>query len=187
MPESINSAVIARAQSGDVDAIGAIYERYQDGVYRFLYYRVSDRQTAEELTGDVFIKMIKALPNYQIRKVPFQAWLFRIARNLTIDHYRKSSVRDHTVLTEGFVSDEEDLETQADRSLTNEFLIAALDMLTEDQREVIILRFLNQMPISEVAIMLDKSDSAVKALQRRGLQSLRKIMNEQKVTYVLSG
>ncbi len=183
MPDPINKATIARAQAGDADAIGTIYESFHQRIYRFLYYRVGDRQTAEELTSEVFLRMIKALPNYKINQIPIQAWIFQIARNLAVDYYRKSRLRSHAELTDREPSANEDLDVSTDRQLTSELLAAALDELTDEQREVIIFRFVSEMSTAEVAAALDKSEGAVKALQRRGLIALRKVLVRWKVTY----
>ena len=183
MPDPETDALIARARAGNAASIGALYERYQAGVFRYLYYRVGDRQAAEDLTGEVFLRMIGALPRYRQGGVPFKAWIFQIARNLAVDHFRKQSVRDHVGLDEALVDPQEAVEEAADRSLTSEALKAALQSLTVDQREVILLRFVAGMPIAQVAGILNKSESAVKALQRRGLNALRKILDTWNITY----
>ena len=183
MSGQVSDAVIRRAQSGNAAAIAKIYEHYQANIYRFFYYRLGDEATAEDLTAETFLRMVKALPKFERTKAPFQAWIFRIARNLAVDHYRKMAITDHLKLTEDLVYTDEDLETAAERSLTSEYLVEALDKLTLEQREVIILRFVVRMRISEVAQIIDKSETAVKALQRRGLLALKNILGDWGVSY----
>jgi RNA polymerase sigma-70 factor (ECF subfamily) len=89
--EVLNPTLIRRAQEGESAVVGALYERYQRGIFRYLYYRVGDQQTAEDLTSEVFLRMVEKLSNFDDRQLSFQAWLFQIARNLSIDHYRKMS------------------------------------------------------------------------------------------------
>jgi RNA polymerase sigma-70 factor (ECF subfamily) len=184
MPDGIGEAVISRAQGGDAAAIGAVYEHYHLSVLRYLYYRVGDHQAAEDLTSEVFLRMIKALPRYRQRSTSFQAWLFRIARNLAVDHFRKLKVRQHSDLEEHLVAGEEAPETAVERSLTGERLRQAMTKLLDDQREVIALRFVAGMPIAQVSQTLGKSEAAVKGLQRRALMALRDILADWEVEYV---
>jgi RNA polymerase sigma-70 factor (ECF subfamily) len=86
MQDTISSDVIERARQGDIAAVGIIFRHFHLGIYRYMHYRVYDHQAAEDLTSDVFIRMIKSLPRYRPQGIPFQAWLYRIAHNLLIDH-----------------------------------------------------------------------------------------------------
>lgn len=181
MPEEVTAAVITRAQSGDTSALTDLYEHYKSDVYRYLYYRVGRPQVAEDLTTEVFIRVIEHLPRYRPHRVPFRAWLFRIARNLAIDHIRKLAVRDHVALDEKMPANYDGPETAVDYNLTIERLQEALRRLTSDQCDVIILRFVAEMPINQVAQTLHKSESAVKALQARGLEALQRILGPQRV------
>jgi RNA polymerase sigma-70 factor (ECF subfamily) len=183
MPNRINEALITRAQAGNASAIGELYELYQDDLFRYLFYRVSDEVSAEDLTSEVFLRVIKALPGYQRNKVPFRAWIFRIAHNLTVDHYRKESVRNHIEIDEHLITDQVGPEQVVEQNLDIQRLVEALRALTPDQREVIILRFVLGLSIREAAQSVEKSDTAVKAAQRRGLQALRRILEERKVPH----
>ena len=89
--KSRSNHMVERAQRGNREALGALYTDHHQKIYRYLYYRTGDPQTAEDLTADVFLKMVQALPGYQVGSIPFQAWLYQIARNLAIDHYRRKS------------------------------------------------------------------------------------------------
>ncbi len=183
MPNDIQTDLILRAQNGDTAVIGAIYERYHISVYRYLYYRIGDRQAAEDLTSDVFLRMIRSIPAYRPRSVTFQAWLFQIARNIAIDHYRKMKFRNHAELEENMADKEDSLDASVDRNMTSTHLKQALARLTEDQRDVLVMRFVANMPIAQVAQALHKSEDAIKSLQRRGLFALRAILAEWEVSY----
>lgn len=179
----IDTELINRAQNGDVAVIGMLYEHYHLSIFRYLYYRVGDRETAEDLTSEVFLRMLRFIGGFHPPSSSFSSWLFQIARNLSTDHFRKMGVRDHIPLEEEMVSGKEDLDTTVERSLTSQGLRQAMTALTEDQRDVIVLRFIAGMPIAEVAEALDKSEDSIKGLQRRGLISLRQILTDWEVSY----
>lgn len=183
MSEGVDAAVIKRAQAGDEGALTTLYEHYKPEVYRFLYYRTGNRHTAEDLTTEVFIRVLNNLSQYRQRKVPFRAWLFQITRNLMIDHSRKMKVRNHVELNEKIFANNNHPEERIERVLTEEFLLQALNRLTDDQCDVIVLRFVSEMPIREVANSLNKSESSVKMLQARGLESLRRIIAQRKILH----
>lgn len=172
-----NPDLIQRARQGDNGAIGWLFERYQPVLFRYLYYRVGDQQAAEDLTSEVFVRMLRALPGYQVQTAPFQSWLFQIARNLAVDHFRKSG-RDE-ILTDDLQASEPAPEAVFDHTITHHALRQALTRLNDEQREVIILRFILELPIAQVAQILGRSADAVKGLQRRGLLALRNVMSER--------
>jgi RNA polymerase sigma-70 factor (ECF subfamily) len=182
--EVLNPELLRRAQEADPIVVSALYERYQRGIYRYLYYRVGDPQTAEDLTSEVFLRMIEALSNYDNQDVSFQAWLFQIARNISIDHYRKMGIQRNVQLEDNLPEQgTEPLELIA-KELTSEKLRLALVELPESQRDVIVMRFITGMPIGEVAQVLHKSEDSVKGLQRRALLALRDILVKWEVSYV---
>ncbi len=158
-----------------MDAIGGLYDLHHESIYRYLRSRVSDAQAAEDLTGEVFMRMLSALPRYQSRGLPFRAWLFRIARNLLVDHYRKQSGPVSVPLDEAEARSkaEADPERLLEEKLSLESLQAALSKIDGPQREVVVLRFLAGLSIRETAKTLGKTEAAVKALQHRGLAALR--------------
>lgn len=182
MPDSPADQVILLAQAGNSDAIATLHQTFYSQIYRYFYYRTGEHHEAEDLAGEVFVKMIQGLPNYRLRQAPFRAWLFQIAHNLVVDHYRKMSVRQHTEITD-FVEDPRPTpEELAEQRLTNDQIRLALRCLTPDQCDVVVMRFLADMPILEVARVLNKSESAVKNLQLRGLAALQQILAAQKIT-----
>lgn len=184
MIEAVNPEVIARAQSGDSEVIGELYELYNLDVFRYLYYRLGDRHAAEDLTSEVFIRMIRALHGYRSQNASFDAWLLQIARNLAVDHVRKLNVRNHVSLEEEMVAEKEDVVGAVERKLTSDKLARALNRLSEDQRDVLVLRFVNGMRLEQVAQTLHKSVDSIKGLQRRGLLALREILTDWEVHYV---
>jgi RNA polymerase sigma-70 factor (ECF subfamily) len=169
--------VIVRAQQGSPDDVGWLYTAYHQNVYRYLYYRTGDLQTAEDLTEEVFVKMVQALPAYRIEAAPFIAWLFQIARNVAIDHYRKVAAHPMVQLDEGMKEPQDDLVDLVEKRLTSEALARGLARLDENHRDVLVLRFIERLPIAATAQTLHKTEDAVKALQRRGLYALRTFLN----------
>ncbi len=176
--------LLAQAQAGDPSGLSDLYDRYHTGIFRFLYYRVGDRHTAEDLASETFIRVLRSLHTFRTKNVTFEAWLFRIARNLAIDHYRKTNGKSHLSLEEEMIADRDDPVLTAENNLTSDLLLQALSMLSEIQRDVVVLRFVNGLPITQVAQALHKSEDAVKALQRRALYALRETLTDWEMTYV---
>ena len=165
-------------------SVGTIYEKSRLDIFRYLYYRVGDKQVAEDLTSEVFIRMIRSIQDYRTKNASIEAWLYQIARNLAIDHHRKMRVRDHVPLEENLMDDNGSVDETIENNLTSDTLVKALALLNDDQREVIVLRFVNSLPIAQVAQLMHKSEDAIKGLQRRGLTALREILTEWEVHYV---
>ncbi len=177
MRDSSDFELVSRAQRGEVNAIGWLYDRHRESIFRYLWIRSDDRQLAEDLTGDVFMRMLDALPRYQQKGLPFRAWLYRIAHNLLIDHFRKLN-RQTTVSLEAaekLGTDDEPGQTVEQLQVT-EHLQAALMNLESSQSEVITLRFLAGLSLQETALTLGKTEAAIKALQYRGLHGLRRAL-----------
>ena len=172
MTEAIELQVVAEARRGNTVALIALYEHFKQDVFRFIYYRTSDAEVAADLTGDVFEQMLKALPTYRAER-PFAAWLFQIARNRVIDFWRQQQVRQHVALNEAIEISDDSLEQMVEQRLTVERVVWAFRFLTDDQQDVLIMRFIAGMQVSIVADALDKSEGAVRMLQHRGLQGLR--------------
>jgi RNA polymerase sigma-70 factor (ECF subfamily) len=152
-----------------------------------VWLRVRNEQLAEDLTGEIFAKMVGHLPDYQLKGVPFRAWLYRIAHNLVVDYYRKDSRHTSVPLSDGlFLHYAEGANMKqhnpayiVERQLTIEEVKRALDDLVSTQREVVILRFLVGLSLREVALALGKTVSAVKSLQHRGLVALREALSQE--------
>jgi len=167
--------LVVQAQGGDVDAVGQLYDRYHERIFRYVWSRTSDRQLAEDLTGETFARMVSHLHRYRPQGVPFAAWLYRIARNLIVDHHRREAGRISVPLAhaEGRNEETDDMAAMVERNLSVERVRQALAGLDLTQREVIELRFLARMSLQEVAQVLGRSVAAVKSLQHRGLAALR--------------
>lgn len=181
----IDTQLIRRAQQGDRSVIADLYRHYYLNLFHYLYYRVGDRETAEDLTSEVFLRMLRFMGSFNPPASTFGSWLFEIARNLATDHFRKTGIRRDVDLKEEMQSQkDEDPLKNVERGLTHETLHKALHQLNDDQRDVIVLRFVAGMQIGEVAEALNKSEDAIKGLQRRGLAALRGILIDWEVSYV---
>jgi RNA polymerase sigma-70 factor (ECF subfamily) len=179
--ETPDASLIQRARQGDHRAVSWLYERFQPSIFRYLYYRLGERQAAEDLTSDVFLRMLRSLPQFKLQEASFQAWLFQIARNLAVDHFRQAGRLETLHDT---VAAPDSTAEQAERSLTHDQLRQAISRLGDDQREVVLLRFVLSLSIGDVARMLQRSEDAIKGLQRRGLQALRDSLNAVEVSDV---
>jgi RNA polymerase sigma-70 factor (ECF subfamily) len=177
---------VQQAQKGDEGAIRDLYLRHKTNVFRYLFYQLGDSQAAEDLTSEVFIRMIRGLPSFQPRG-SFQAWLYQIAHNLAIDYHRKEKANNRLPLMEDLVADGDSPVETVERQLDNQRLQGALVQLNQAQREVLILRFIMGLPIEQTAQTLRCSEDAVKGLQRRGLTILRHLLEERSVSYARSG
>lgn len=170
--------LICRAQDFEPEAFGEIYERYYTGVYKYIYYRVGDQVLAEDLTMEVFVKSMEAIEGFSFRGVPFSAWLYRIASNLVIDHFRRQPMQPALSLEEKLVASEHATHL-LDSEFTHQALRRALAQLTEDQQQVVVLKFVDGLSNHEVASLLGKSEGAIKSLQHRALASLGRVLGEQ--------
>jgi RNA polymerase sigma-70 factor (ECF subfamily) len=172
------SHLIRQAQAGDRSAFAALYDRHQPDVYSYLYYRVSDQSIAEELTAEVFCRMVEKIEHFQHRGKPILAWLYTIARNLLADHYRQAR-RANLPLTERLAAREGNPAQAAEKQLTADCLRLALHRLTQEQREVIIGKFVQGRSNAEVGAILGKSEGAIKSLQHRALAALRRAIDKE--------
>ena len=184
--EGPTNGTIARAKAGEEAALISIYEWYRPRILRFVHYRIGNRDAAENLTTEVFLRMLQHLPHFRFKNSSFQAWLFQIARNLVVDDFRRQNVRDHEPIDEFLESDEEPLDEIAAVRMRCDELRDALLELTEAQFDVIALRFIAGLSIADVARSLKKSESAVKSLQARGLKSLRQRLTVREIIYETS-
>ncbi len=156
--------------------LAGLYEEYYDKIARYVYVHIGDREEAEDIAGEVFLKALKSLKSYREQGVPMQGWLFRIAHNLTVDHLRKMDKRgtvpiDSVVL----VANDNPIDT-AEKNIEFERATEAMKLLTAEQREVINLRFFGGFTSKEVGGILSKSDGAVREMQRAAIERLRGIM-----------
>ena len=171
-----DDALVARARKLDDEAWQIIFNRHYPRLYSYLYYRVGDPDAAEDLCGEVFERAIKNIHRFKPRDGGLAGWLTRIAQNLAYDYYRRRNARppDPLELNEAWISTGDDPAHSVLASEGASYLYQALQRLTQDQRDVILLRFIAQMRTPEVAKIMHKSVGAVKALQHRALASLRR-------------
>ncbi len=141
--------------------LASLYDEYFDRIAHYIYVRIGDRNEAEDLAGDVFVKALESLKSYKERGIPMQAWLFRIAHNALVDHLRKKG-RVTTVPIEGVtIMTREDPVAVAEKSIEMEKVSEAMQKLTPEQREVVQLRFFGGLSSKEVGAILQKSDGTV--------------------------
>lgn len=180
MPLTDEASLVRQAKTGDSDSFGTLYDAYLERIYRFVYFRVEDQQTAEDITSQVFLKAWENLGRFQIGGTPFLAWLYTIAHNAVIDHYRTRKVT--AALDDVRLSDPghaETVENGIDAAVEMNSIKNALQTLTDDQRQVLVLKFIDEMSNEEIAQHLGKREGAIRALQMRGLKALAKRLAEK--------
>jgi RNA polymerase sigma-70 factor (ECF subfamily) len=167
-------SLLERVNRHDQSALIEVHDRYFDQLYHYISYRLGDSDVAADLTGEVFLALIKALKKGNPPKTSLSGWLYAVARNLVADHIKKQ-VRTVPLL-EDLIADSPSLTDQAHLALLVPTLRQALLQLTEDQQHVIALRFGQGLSLAETAVILDRSVGAVKALQHRALAALARII-----------
>ena len=165
---------LQRARSFDRKELAAIYDEYQQPIYRYIYRQVGDVELALDLTADVFQRFLQALQKGQGPNEKLSAWLYRVAHNKVVDYYRRSKHRNHLQLDERIVAGGESPAALAEQNISAKQVRAALVHLTPDQRQVITLKFLEGFSNVEVAEILNKPIGAVKSLQHRALAALQR-------------
>jgi len=176
---SDESQLIERAKQHDPEAISELYNRHVDQIYQYVRSRTGETAVAEDITADVFLRVLESLAAYDEHGVPFAAWLYRIAQARIIDYWRRTQRRatvpfDDLDLPEGSAGGDV---ANAD-ILQQGLLLAGLQQITEDQQQVIVLKFVQGLSNAEIAHIVDKTEGAVKALQRRGLEALSRLLDE---------
>lgn len=180
--EPEDALLIEKAQNGDVNAFGELYERYAASIFRFIYSQTLHRLDAEDITADVFLRAWQALSRYQDQGFSFSPFLFRIARNALIDSRRKRSYMKEISEDEMLnLPDQMTSEPSAllSTKIQHNELVKILSQLREDYRTVLILRFFNDLSPEEIAQVMGRSVGAVRVLQHRALSSLRKLIPSQ--------
>jgi RNA polymerase sigma-70 factor, ECF subfamily len=173
-------ALVELARQGDAEAFGMLYDHYQGSVYRFLFYRTRSSTLAEDLTSETFFRALRSMNNFRWQGKDFGAWLMTIARNLATDHFKAGRTRLELTTEDMSLHDDatDGPEGMVIAGLTNEILMQALTELPAEQRDCLVMRFLQGMSIAETAAVLGRSDGAVKQLQLRGVRNLAKLMPE---------
>ncbi len=177
-------ALVERAQAGEAEAFGLIYDRYMDTVFRFVYFRVGNRQLAEDLTSDTFLRALKRIGSFTWQGRDLGAWLVTIARNLVADHFKSGRYRLEVTTGDVLDADREDRgpegspESAVVDHITNVALLTAVKQLNPEQQECIVLRFLQGFSVAETAQTMGKNEGAIKALQYRAVRALARLLPE---------
>ncbi|MER8185578.1 ECF subfamily RNA polymerase sigma factor, BldN family [Kitasatospora sp. NPDC094015] len=170
--------LVERAQNGESEAFGRLYDHYSDTVYRYIYYRVGSRATAEDLTSETFLRALRRIGTFTWQGRDFGAWLVTIARNLVADHFKSSRFR--LEVTTGEMLDSNECERSPEdsvlESLSNAALLDAVRRLNPQQQECVTLRFLQGLSVAETARIMGKNEGAIKTLQYRAVRTLARLL-----------
>jgi RNA polymerase sigma-70 factor, ECF subfamily len=167
--------LVDRAQQGDRAALEDLYLIHFDRIYSYLHVSVGNRHDAEDLTTQTFLKMLESIGRFRWQSAPFSAWLFRIAHNLAMDHFRaRKRVQPEEEVPEPSGSEEPSAELEAMQAIGRQSMIELIDKLSPEQQQVLTLKFVFNFPNADVAKILDKTEGAIKSLQHRALASLQK-------------
>jgi RNA polymerase sigma-70 factor, ECF subfamily len=160
------------------DQLTGLYEEYYNKIARYVFVRIGDRSEAEDIASEVFVKALDSLKTYQERGLPMQAWIFRIAHNLVVDYLRKGKQRAVVPIDAVEITSDTDPVTTAETHIEISRVVKAMERLTEDQREVVRLRFFGGLSSKEVSSVMEKTDGSVREMQSAALEKLRQILNE---------
>ena len=173
-------ALVSRAQDGDAEAFGQLYDHYVTQVHRYAYHRVGDRALAEDITSETFLRALRRIDSLSFQGRDVGAWLVTIARNIIFDHVKSSRYRLEVTTADMRDADRstEGPEDAVVTLLTNQEVLACVQQLNPEQQECIVLRFLHGMSVSETAEIMGKKDGAIKALQHRAVRRLAALLPE---------
>jgi RNA polymerase sigma-70 factor, ECF subfamily len=165
--------LILRAQRGEIEAFASLYNSHAGRVYGYLYKRLDQPADAEDITTDVFVRAMQALPSLELTGAPFGSWLVRIAHNLAVNHRKKQGRRQEVALLDGYAPSAADPAELALQQIAFEQVSAAMEQLTKLQKHVIEFRFLRQLTIAETADRMGRAEGAIKSLQHSAVRALR--------------
>jgi RNA polymerase sigma-70 factor, ECF subfamily len=167
--------LVERAQQGDRSALEELYLIHFDRIYSYLHMTVGNRHDAEDLTTQTFLKMLESINKFRWQSAPFSAWLFRIAHNLSMDHFRaRRRWQPEEEVPEVPGEEEPSAELQAMQSIGRQSMLELIEGLSPEQQQVLTLKFVFNFPNGDVATILGKTEGAIKSLQHRALVSLQK-------------
>jgi RNA polymerase sigma-70 factor, ECF subfamily len=173
--------LVKRSQAGDKEAFGKLYDVYLKPIFRFVYFRVSNREDAEDLTGQIFLKAWQHIDKYDTNKSFFSSWLYIIARNQVIDHYRQSK---KNIELEDWIKEthvQPEILDKVDQEILHKNLLKKTKKLPEKQQEVIILKFFENLSNKEISQIINKKEGAIRILQYRALQNLKIMLNKNEI------
>ncbi|MDQ3404372.1 MAG: sigma-70 family RNA polymerase sigma factor [Actinomycetota bacterium] len=175
---SVSWDLVHAAQEGDTVAFGKLYDRYVDIVFRYVLFRVGDRELAEDVTSETFLRALRRITSVSYQGRDVGAWFVTIARNLVLDHVKSSRYR--LEITTPEIRDSERVEVGPEQQVmlkvTKEALLDCVGQLGDDQRECIVLRFLQGLSVAETAAIMNRNEGAVKALQHRAVRRLAQLL-----------
>ncbi|HZU20192.1 MAG TPA: sigma-70 family RNA polymerase sigma factor [Gaiellaceae bacterium] len=167
--------LVDRAQKGDREALEELYLIHFDRIYSYLHVSVGNRHDAEDLTTQTFLKMLESIGKFRWRSAPFSAWLFRIAHNLAMDHFRATKRwQPEEDVPEPDADESTSAETGALESIGRKSMLELIEELSPEQQQVLTLKFVFNFSNNEAATILGKTEGAIKSLQHRALVSLQK-------------
>ncbi|RJQ27754.1 sigma-70 family RNA polymerase sigma factor [Candidatus Parcubacteria bacterium] len=179
--KSEEEILIKRAKSGDHAAFQALYDQYVVQIYRFVFLKVGQKQDAEDLTQHVFVNAWENIPSYEHRGFPFSSWLYRIASNATVDHFRTGGrTVDIENIPEEYLGGDENQEDAVDTAIEVETIKAVLTKLEPDQQSVLIMKFIEDKTNKEIAESLQKSEGAIRVIQHRALKQLKTLIHARR-------
>ena len=172
--------LVTAAQAGDGEAFGQLYDRYVDTVFRFIYFRVNDRALAEDFTSETFLRALRRISTISYQGRDIGAWFVTIARNIILDHMKSARNRLEITTADTVEGDQREPSPEAAvlDLLTSERLMAAVSRLGDEQRECVLLRFIQGFSVSETAAVMGKNDGAIKALQHRAVRKLAELVGD---------
>ena len=168
-----------RAKGGEAEAFGALYDHYQPKIYRFVLLKTSHKETAEDLTHQAFLAAWQNIHKFSHRGFPFGSWLYQIAKNSVIDHYRAAKPTTPLENVAELISSSVNHEERADSRLKIQSVYEALKQLSGDHQDVIIMRFIEELSPGEIAKALGKTEGAVRVMQHRALSALKNTLKEK--------
>lgn len=180
-PEQLDN-LVRKAQQGETEAFESIYNAFIDQIYRYIYYR-TDREDALDLTETVFLKVWENVSSYKCGRKYFSAWIYRIAHNVVVDHYRlnKESVE------LSYEIPDENREShpinRTEKSLNNQVLMKAISKLKKKYQQIIILKYINELDNREIARIMRRTEGNLRILKFRALRALRQIMEDENIRY----
>jgi RNA polymerase sigma-70 factor (ECF subfamily) len=167
--------LVERAQQGDRAALEELYLIHFDRIYSYLHMSVGNKHDAEDLTTQTFLKMLESINRFRWQSAPFSAWLFRIAHNLAMDHFRaRRRWQPEEEVPEPLGSEEPSAELEAMQSIGRQSMMELIERLSPEQQQVLTLKFVFNFANADVATILEKTEGAIKSLQHRALASLQK-------------
>ena len=176
--------LVKKAKTRDPDAFGMLYDEYVDQIFRYVYYKVGNLTESQDLTGQTFLKAFENIDSFEMRDVAFSSWLYRIAHNLVVDFFRRESKRESVPIDDQppTASPRGNPVESVLADLESERLYKAMHKLTHNQREVLVLKFIDNLSNAQVAEIMGISVGAVKSTQKRGLLALNRILSNSSGT-----